>query len=458
MLAVAVTVTGLLALDGPAQAVVMVASGLVPAAAICWHLRHRRPATGRPWHLALVGLGLLTATNLLGLGRTLGVEPPGGTLVAPFLLAAGFLGLLAASAVVVTRHTAGDGGGIIDAALIGVGSAGPLWEFALRPRLAAVHAPAPVQLLALVNVLALLATLGSMLRIAGTLGSGSLRYLYVSIALGLAGTVSSVLTAGVHHPGAAQLAPTLWAMAYLSFGAAALHPSAVTLTEPVSAPGGRPTLRLTYLGLVLAVNPVVGALPVLWGTTADAALLSAGTLVVIALVLARIGQLLRQRAEAESALAHRATHDELTGLLNRRGVLARLEQSTGAGVGVLYCDLDRFKPVNDAFGHLAGDEVLRQVACRLRANLRPGDLVGRIGGDEFLVVCHGVDQAQTEALRDRLQQAVAAPMRVAGRSVDVGVTIGCALSGPDPVPADQLVADADREMYDQKRLTHAAAA
>lgn len=455
VLAVAVTVGGLLLLDGPARAAVMVAAGLVPAAAIGWHLLRRRPAAARPWHLALGGLALLTATNLLGLGVTVGVQPPGGTLVAPYLLAAGFLGLLSASTVVVTRHTAGDGGGVIDAALIGVGAGGPLWEFALRPRLTALHAPAPVQLLALINILALLAILGSLRRIARSMGSGSLRYLYVSIALGLGGTVGSVLTAGVDHPAAAQVAPALWAVAYLSFGAAALHPAAVTLTEPVARRAERPTLRLAYLGGVLAINPVVGVLPVLWGGTADAALLSAGTLLAIALVLARIGQLLRQRAEAESALAHRAAHDELTGLPNRRGVLARLEQVAGDGVGVLYCDLDRFKPINDELGHLAGDEVLRQVARRLRSNLRPGDLVGRLGGDEFLIVCRDIDPARADALRRRLREAVAAPMWVADRSVSVGVTIGCALPGSDPVVPDQLVADADRDMYAQKRLARA---
>lgn len=454
-LAAVATVAALLLVDGPAEAGVLALSGLVPAVAIGWHLRRRRPRAALPWYLALVGLGLLAATNLLGLAATLGFRTPGGGLVAPGLMAAGFLGLLSASAVVVTRHTPGDGGGVIDAALMGIGAAGPLWEFALRPRLAAEHAPGAVQLIALVNVLALLATLGSMRRIARTMGTASLRYLYLSIALGLAGTVAAVLTAGLTNPAATQVAPASWAVAYLSFGAAALHPAAVTLTEPVRRQAERPTLRLAHLGAVLAINPVVGALPVLWGGTADAPLLSLGTLVVIALVLARIGQLLRQRAEAEAALAHRASHDELTGLLNRRGVLARLEESS-AEVGVLYCDLDRFKPINDALGHLAGDEVLRQVAARLRATVRPGDLVGRIGGDEFLIVCHGVHTGQTDALRRRLQDAVAAPMRVAGRRVTVGVTIGAAVAVAGSVlTADQLVADADREMYDRK---HAAVA
>ncbi len=161
-------------------------------------------------------------------------------------------------------------------------------------------------------------------------------------------------------------------------------------------------------------------------------------------------------SEARDRLWHLATHDPLTSLANRVLFRERLEralvdQSAGElKVALLYCDLDGFKAVNDRLGHAFGDLVLKVVAQRLAGEVRSSDLVGRYGGDEFLVLCRGfTDRSEVEALADRLVEAVSAPIRVDDQDVEIGVTVGIAVSaGPSTV--DDLIVEADRNMYRRK--------
>jgi diguanylate cyclase (GGDEF)-like protein len=167
----------------------------------------------------------------------------------------------------------------------------------------------------------------------------------------------------------------------------------------------------------------------------------------------------------EDRLVFRASHDPLTGLANREQVLAHLRTAlarlarAGAPVAVLFLDLDRFKPVNDHYGHAAGDRVLVQVANRLRHQMRATDIVGRVGGDEFLVVC---DADKPAALVDRLRDAVRSPIQLGADVVSVGLSIGVAEAsvpvGDDlDSAAGALVARADAAMYEDKRRRLATA-
>jgi diguanylate cyclase (GGDEF)-like protein/PAS domain S-box-containing protein len=166
-----------------------------------------------------------------------------------------------------------------------------------------------------------------------------------------------------------------------------------------------------------------------------------------------------QRREAELELANRALHDPLTGLANRflvqQWLGGALQEHLGRDVGVLYCDLDRFKLVNDSLGHNAGDDVIVEAAARLRAAVRPEDLVGRVGGDEFVVVCERLaDEEDLVALATRLAAALDEPMVVDGHLHTVTISIGAA-TGRAPDTADELLMRADMALLRAKRLGRA---
>jgi len=166
-----------------------------------------------------------------------------------------------------------------------------------------------------------------------------------------------------------------------------------------------------------------------------------------------------QRRDAELELANRALHDPLTGLANRflvqQWLTSALQEHLGRGVGVLYCDLDRFKVVNDSLGHGAGDDVLVEAAARLCAAVRPEDLVGRVGGDEFVVICERISGPEVLlAVAARLAQALDEPITMGGHTHTVTISIGAAIGGSTD-SADDLMMQADMALLRAKRLGRA---
>ncbi|WP_261558444.1 sensor domain-containing protein [Frankia tisae] len=164
------------------------------------------------------------------------------------------------------------------------------------------------------------------------------------------------------------------------------------------------------------------------------------------------------RFRMESEIRHRSLHDGLTGLPNRTALLDHLDralrraQHNDRQVGVLFVDLDGFKAVNDTLGHRSGDEVLRTAAARLVQAVRPGDLVGRLSGDEFAVLCEDVTSiADLAAIADRVLVALAMPSRLRERSIVLTGSIGLALSGPLLGDGEHLLNAADIAMYAAKR-------
>ncbi len=149
--------------------------------------------------------------------------------------------------------------------------------------------------------------------------------------------------------------------------------------------------------------------------------------------------------------------DTLTGLLNRGEGLHLLEEETGRrrppgrALGILFCDVDRFKEVNDVHGHAAGDAVLRAIAQRIGMNVRREDIVARIGGDEILVLLRGIrDVEETARIAEKIRVAAAEPIDIAGGAVSVSMSIGATVA-VEGETADELVARADAAMYEAKR-------
>ncbi len=164
-----------------------------------------------------------------------------------------------------------------------------------------------------------------------------------------------------------------------------------------------------------------------------------------------------ERGRSEERVARAASTDSLTGLANRSVLVDELERSLSSAravdhqLALLFIDLDRFKRVNDTHGHVTGDELLRQVAMRLRTLVRADDTVARLGGDEFAVLVKHVRSVdEIERLVEKLRAELARPFEVNGHLLQVSGSVGATLSSPEDVDATDLLRCADHAMYQAK--------
>ncbi len=172
----------------------------------------------------------------------------------------------------------------------------------------------------------------------------------------------------------------------------------------------------------------------------------------------RVINLQAELMEARESLRYMATHDSLTGLVNRAEIMERLRNEIdrsnreGTGMGVLIADIDHFKLVNDTFGHSEGDSVLVEVASRMRSALRSYDTVGRYGGEEFLILLPGCDTQRAEQQAERLRAAIAErPFTLPEGSISVTISIGVIAKECELCDSpSRLVRAADTALYHAK--------
>ena len=249
---------------------------------------------------------------------------------------------------------------------------------------------------------------------------------------------------------------------------AARHPSRDLIAEPPSdsTGGTMGPWRVVLLGLALCAVTTSAALVAGQNPVDRTVGLSAGIAITVTVVIRFYG-LVRQRDLAQASLRHSADHDPLTGVANRLLLVRRMAEIAAMPLGqdedviAVYVDLDGFKPINDRFGHGVGDQVLRAVASRLQTCVGVHDVVARVGGDEFVLLCPAVPLDVVPALAARLAEAVSEQVLLeSGELLDVRASIGLARGrqvwdGESAPDLEALINAADRAMYDAKPRSRA---
>jgi diguanylate cyclase (GGDEF)-like protein len=351
------------------------------------------------------------------------------------------------------------GDGWLDGLALATAATVAAWEFMIVPRAHGMHVS--MQLLVCVAFplcdVALLAALAWLALSPGARGTPT-RLAMVALG-GLLVIDTARVLVPLHAPAFdAQTLEAYYGIALSLLAAAALHPDADELTRPSTRAAIRlHPARVVFLAVTLFTAPAI-AIGRATGMSAPARVFLLGSSVALgAIVLARFTIAARQRESAQDALAYQATHDELTGLVNRPLLLDRVAHALGQRrsdntlVALLYFDLDRFKPINDTWGHRAGDAVLVEVSRRVMSILREGDTLARVGGDEFVVLCEGVaGPHDATAIAERVLIAVSEPIVLGDATVTVGASIGIAMPTASSTTPEALVKDADAAMYRAK--------
>lgn len=450
-------------LDNTWQMIGFLAVSVATVPAVIHGLRRTAVSDRLPWWFLLAALVSLNLDNVAWYWYVyFQGQPTADGTVADLFATAGHIFMLCGAVAVVARRGRNDIGGMIDTSIVSMAAGGVLWDFILLPHMEATNASTVAQISMCVDIFLLTGVLGALARLVSTAKEfiPALWLLVATLMFALVGNVAVALTINELTGARPEWTDMLFIGAYTCLGLCGLDRSSGLLLSPGPAPNDNLTGgRLAFLGLALAAVPIVGGGRQVLGYGVDGLLLAIGTAAITPLVMIRIGRLSAQRARAERALLHEATHDALTGLPNRREFVARLTAvlAEKRNVVVLFCDLDGFKAVNDRLGHAAGDALLVEVADRLRRCVREsdpdraGDVVSRFGGDEFLILCPDARSSDAAELCVRIDHTMGDPVRLDGETVRIGASIGAVTGDGTIDDAEQLIHRADAAMYEAKQ-------
>ena len=247
-------------------------------------------------------------------------------------------------------------------------------------------------------------------------------------------------------------------LGFALIGAAALHPSVVELGRALPLPVQAWSWRRLVLLVPAVAMPFVLTALTQDRTVVDRLVLGVGGAIIVTLLLARAISAVQSYATAQRRYQHQATHDQLTGLPNRAMLSGHVDElltgptPRGSWVWVYFLDLDGFKLVNDSWGHAVGDQLIAEVARRLRQVVPVSAMVARVGGDEFVIAYLG---GRNDAVRlaDRVLDSFGEPLRMRGAEVVISTSVGIAAALPEPTAtgkAEALMRDADTAMYQAK--------
>ncbi len=440
--------------------------GLSSVATILVGIRLHRPDRPAAWYLMALGqLSWVTGDLLFGwYADVLHVSPFPSPADACYLAAYPVIGG-AVLVLIRSRQRQLDLPGLIDSAIVTIGLGLLSWLVIAGPIVQSAD-PAFTRLVGVaypVGDILLLALLVRLVTVPGA-RSASFRLLGSAVAmLMLADVAYAAISAYADYD--SGVFDLLWLASYVLWGTAALHPSMRSLSAPAAGePAPFTRRRLAALGLAVLIAPGALAVQLAFSLSVQGWPVVVASVALFSLVVARMHLAIREvvtagrkRNQLQQELAHQAAYDSLTGLANRAHVLGLIEaalhraQRSGSELALLALDLDGFKMVNDTFGHQAGDEVLRAVAGRMRSVVRVGDTVGRLAGDEFVILVEPLEgTSQLLELAERLITAVSTPIRVGDRDVTVGVSIGAAISSDGSTDADALLHHADAATYRAK--------
>jgi len=418
------------------------------------------PAHRKPWRLLLWSAGMFFAGIVLRVVVPgAGDSPPTSMALIPdaFVLPGYLLMGYAFADMLRRRRAADDDPARVDALLVGLAAAFMCWTYLIVPSMAQTDlTPLRIANSFFPVIDVVLVVLAAQLAISGGARQPSLWLLLSASATMFVGDFLFMLRDGALADVPQHAVDVLFMATFLLVGAAGLHPSMRTLTEPQRVVVTDLSKIRTGLIALMVVVPTIITTIVPAGSTLNGVVRSVLCVLLILAVFARVVRSNNSRARAERATRRRATHDALTDLPNRE-LLAETIAEWGdraaadeQEISLLFIDLDRFKMVNDHWGHQVGDELLCAVAGRLSAQIRGADLVCRIGGDEFVIASASPSHsALAESLADRVLAEFARPFELSVGNVVISASIGVAKS-LGGAQALELIRDADTAMYKAK--------